>query len=215
MAQIEFSTLLPEVLATAPACPTPTIVRNLRAAARELCEDSDCWRVTLENTVVVANQGEVELSLPTGTTLHRPIVLNFDGERLEPYSVALLDKDDPDWRQNPGTPKYWMRSNANLDAIRLAPVPDATTTQNALLGEVAVKPSRDATAVEEIFLDRFQNTLINGALARLLSVPSAPWYAPDVAIYHKQLFDMAKDEARMLADGDDTPKKRLLKYGGI
>lgn len=215
MATVEFSELLSEILAAAPACPLPTIVRTMRNAARELCEDSDCYRYTLENTVVVRNQTDVALSLPTGTTLHRPIVLVLDGKPLSPYSTTLLHRDAADWRDEPGEPRYWMRSTAGVNFIALAPVPVETYSKNGLKGEVALKPARDATGMDEVFMDRFQNPLIDGALATILSIPSAPWYAPDVASYHKQLFDRAKDDARAIADGDDTPKRRNIVYGGI
>ena len=215
MAQVPYLDLLPEVLAAAPACPSPTIVRAVRNAARELCEDADCYRIFLENTVLVANQSEVELSLPEDTTLHRPISLTVGGTRLQPYSVTMLDKDDGEWRSESGDPLYWMRSQDNLNAIVLAPKPASTISANALTGEIAIKPSRDSTGIEEVFMDRFQSAVVDGAIANLLQVPSAPWYSPDIAGYHKGMFEAAKDQARALADGDDTPKLRKIRYGGI
>lgn len=215
MATVAFSELVPEVLATAPACPTPTIIRNLRNSARELCEGSDCYRYTLENTVVIAEQADVELDLPTGTTLHKPITLQLNGKRLEPFSVVMKDRDEEGWRTASGIPLHFLRSNVSIDAVRLMPIPDATYTTMGLVGEVAVKPARDSVAVDEIFMDRFHTVVVDGALARLLAIASAPWYAPQLAAYHKQLFDIAKDEARAIADGDDMPKRRIIPYGGI
>lgn len=215
MATIAFTDLLPEVLAAAPACPVPTIVRTFRNAAKELCEDSECYRMTIDNTVVVANQSDVEISVPRGTTLHRAIVLNLNGEELKPYSVVLLGKDDMRWRQTPGTPLYWMRSQVSTNAIRLVPTPDKTYSTNGLLGEVSLKPARDATGMSDLFMDRYQTALVDGAISMLLSIPSAPWYAPDIASYHKQLFEQAKDYAKRIANGDDMPKLRTTGYGGL
>lgn len=215
MASVEFIDLLPEVLATAAACPTPTVIRNLRNAARELCEDSDCYRVTLENTVVIANQAAVEIAVPEFTTLHKPISLQLNGEEIRPFSIVMMDWDEDGWRDESGTPKYWMRSNDTLNAVRLVPSPDTTMTANGLKGEVAVKPSRTATEVDEVFLDRFHSALIDGALSKLLAVSSAPWYDPALAGYHGQLFEEAKDEARRIADGDDLPKLRKVRFGGV
>jgi hypothetical protein len=214
MATVAFSELVPEVLATASACPTPTIVRNLRNAARELCEQSDCYRFTIDNTVVVANQSDVEIAVPSSTTMHKAVTLQLNSKRIKPFSVVMQDHDDEGWRDKPGTPEYFMRSNETLNAVRLIPTPDTTLTTNGLKGEVSLKPSRTATGVDDIFMDRFHSTLVDGALAKLLAVSSAPWFDPQLAAYHAQLFNAAKDEARRIADGDDMPKLRKLRYGG-
>ena len=52
-------------------------------------------------------------------------------------------------------------------------------------------------------------------LIAMMAVPSAPWYDGKVAAYHKSVYESQLDEARQVAEMDDVPKRRVMKYGGI
>lgn len=213
MPQVEFSALITEVLSVAAACPTPTIIRNARNAAIELAEKAECMRYDLEGDLAIAEMPEVEFSLPPESVLVKPIVLDFDGSPLTPVSARIMNKDVENWREACAhPPKHYLRSQNTLDAVRLYPIPINTGT---VTGEVAIKPTRDALGIEEIFMDRFFAVLVDGTLARLLAIPSAPWFSPDGSSYHKGEFYASLDEAKREADADDLPKLRLIKYGGM
>lgn len=213
MAQVSFSEFQPEVLAVAAACPTPTIHRAVRNSLIELAERGDCFRHTLEGDLAIANLNTVEFSLPSDTSLVRPVALRMGTVKLQAYSVRMLDEDagDRDWRAESGTPKYWLRSPGTLNGVILYPIP----VENGIVkGEVSIRPSRDSTGFEEVYIDRFFSTIVDGALARLLAVPAAPWFQPDAAIYHKKLFEAQIDETKRVADADDVHKRRNIRYGG-
>lgn len=212
MAQVEFRTMTPEVLAAAPACPSPTMVRALRTAAIELGDKALCYRYELEGQLALGNLDTTELDLPRDTNLVSIISLHAEGKHLKPTSVRIMDRDILGWRDEVGFPTKYLRKQNTLNAIRLYPLPEDTLS---LRGEIALKPTRIATGFEEHFLDRFYATIVDGALARLLVVPSAPWVNPDLGAYHKQLFEAAVDDARRVADADDMPKERLIRYGGV
>lgn len=215
MALVQFIELEPQVLSTLPACPTPTIIREVRNAARELCEVSECLRTPVENEPVSAGITEVEFDIDENYTLVRPIQLNLAGTTLEPTSQTLLDADDPFWRSTVGKPCKYMRSAEILNGIVLYPIPDRAYTTDPLKGEIAVKPSRAATGVDEIIMDRFETALVSGALSRLLVVSNSPWYNPQQAAYHRQFFDAEILRAKAYGNGGDLPKRRVAKYGGL
>jgi hypothetical protein len=216
MALVEFDALYPEVLATAPTCPAITIQRAMLNAARELCELSKCYRYRLEPEVVVPNDPEVALSLPSFTTLVAPITLSLNGEILRPTTPSLLEEDDQNWEQETGTPRMFMRSTLELNTVRLYPTPDRSYTSSAgLRGEVALKPSRAAPGVEEMVLDKYQTALVSGALSKLLMIASAPWYNPIQASYHAEMFSVEIEKAKARGAAEDLPKRRAVRYGGI
>lgn len=215
MALVEFTDLLPEVLAVLPSAPDPVIVRAIRNAARELCEDTRCYRHQIENETVLASQAEFEFFLPDDTVLVAPMEITVDGYPVLPTSVQMLNEDDPEWRTQTAThPTHYIRSADDLDTIRFYPIPDTTYTTVGLRGQVAIKPSRSATSVSDVFLDRYETVLVDGALGRLFMQEGAPWYNPNQAGYHAASFESGKDRARGYADGDDLPKRRTVRYGG-
>jgi hypothetical protein len=212
MAQVPFQELIPEVLSTAAACPTPTIIRNMRNAAIELAQKAECMRWELEGDLAIANLPDAELSVPADMVMMHPISLRYNGENILPNSIRLLDVDVPGWRAECGVPTHWLARQNAISSVRLYPIPRETGT---ITGEIAVKPSRDATGLEEVFMDRFMTHIIDGTLGRLLAIPSAPWFNGQLAQYHKSEFIAMLDEARRIADADNIPKLRKLKYGGV
>lgn len=214
MAIVAFSELEPEILAVAPACPTPTVTRALRTAARNLAERTNAFQVTLDNVVVPRYSKSISLDVPTQTVLHKPVSLRLNGKPIEPGSPALMDESDPDWRDSYDTPyMYWMATD-ELDAIVLAPYPNSTLT-NGIKGQIAVKPSRTATGIDEVWMDRYQDAIVDGALGDLLMVRSAPWYDPQLGAVHKGFFESAMLDAKAYGDGDNMYKRRTVRYGGL
>lgn len=212
MAQASFRDLAPEVLSVAAACPVPTIVRTARNACRELAMRALCFRFTFRDHPVLAGESSVTLPLPPDTVLANIELLNLDGERLAPTSPALMDVDRQNWRSEDGKPYRYMRDHNCIDGVILYPRPADSAT---LAGEVSIAPSRTATGIEETYMDRFFTQIVDGTLAMLLAVPSAPWFNPTVAAYHRAQFERGLDEGRRIADMDDLPKRRSVKYGGM
>jgi len=215
MANIPLSELAPEVLATAPTCPTPTVVRALRTAARNLCEEAVCYRYDIGNVVVPANVNQISLDVPANTVMQRAVSLTLDSQPLLFSSPTLLDDMSPNWRTDLGRPRYFYRASDDMNDIIIVPRPAVTYATVGIRGIVAVKPSRTATEIDEVFLDQFQDIIVDGALAALLVVRSAPWYDPNLAVFHKNTYDNSVLDAKARAESDDTYKGKLINYGGL
>lgn len=215
MADVAFLELEPQVLATVPQCPTPTIERELRNAARELCEQAECLRMTVLNEPVNAGIAEVEFDIDENYVMVRPITLHVGDGEITPTSQTLLDADYYNWRDEVGRPKHFMRSNETLNAVVLFPIPDQDYIDEPLRGEIAVKPNRSATVVDELMIERYETALVHGAIARLLMISGTPWYNPQQASYHQSVFDREVEGAKLYGNGGDMPKLRKVKYGGL
>ena len=216
MANVLFSSLSPELLAVAPNCPVPTMIREIRAATREFCERSFAYRADVSLESVDGGSSEFIFALPADTQLVKPINIKVDSTPLDPVSTKILDARHPNWRTETGVPKMWTRSTLALDGVLIIPPPPATLVgDNGLSAEVSIKPTRTATSVSDILVDRFYDTLITGACHRLLNIPSAAWYNPRAASVHYSQFEHGIVKAMQLANMDDTPKVGLIMYGGI
>lgn len=215
MPQVSFRELEPEVLSAAPACPIPTIIRELRNAARELCEKTSCYRYAVSDEVVVENIRDVELFLPSETVLVRPMSITLDNRPLRFTTPKLLDADDPDWRILKGPPTHVMRSTESQSALLLFPLPERSYAAPGLAGEVALKPSRAATQVDSLFLENYQTVVVSGALARILMIKSGTWYDARLAGHYKSEFEHELNSAAAFGGADDIAKNTLVRYGGI
>jgi len=186
-------------------------------AARELCEKAECYRFTVtQAAVTISVATHTFASLPTGTVVHRPITLIINEKRLDPTSPTLLDEDDVQWFTRTGQPSKYFMSPDTLSTVRLYPIPEAAyATPLGLNAVLALKPNRTATGLEEIFFENHQRTLIYGALAEVLNVPGRPWYNSEHAAQSRSFFEQAIDDAKDIANADNTPKRREVRYGGL
>lgn len=210
-----FSDFVPEVLSAAPDCPNPTIIRSVRTAVRELCEQADCYRYTLEDSAVRIGVSEIELDLPSDTSLHRVIKLSIGRQDLGASSVTLMNDLDPQWRTRNGAPRFYLRSTEDLNSIVINPIPEVEYTGPGLLGEVALKPTLTATSISDVFVDRYYQVIVDGAIKNLLMISSAPWFNPGIAGAHQAAFAAGILSAKSQAQGDNTPKRRVVAYGGL
>jgi len=64
-------------------------------------------------------------------------------------------------------------------------------------------------------MNDFRDTIINGALNRLLRIPNKDWTDLNGAQYYGTLFNQGVDEAERRARNADTGVRRRVMYGGI
>jgi hypothetical protein len=221
MAEIAFSTLEPEIRAAGPVVPSPTVVREIRRGFIELCRRSNCYRADIDDVTVAASTADIDLSatLPANTVLTRPIKLTVAERKFAASSSAQVAECDPAWHDREGTyPEVWWPSAAAVGSIRIYPMAAVALSGagKGISGEVAVQPSRTATGIEEVMLERYFDAAIDNVLARLLMIADADWYNPQQAAVHRQLFEDAVLVAKADAENESAPDKlRTTGYGGI
>lgn len=82
-------------------------------------------------------------------------------------------------------------------------------------GQFALMPTTWTVEVPDFLLLEFDEPLISGALSRLHLMPDAAWGRPDLAAYHKEVFENGVDRASTrAADGFISGRTRRVRYGG-
>jgi hypothetical protein len=211
------NTLVPDVRAAIPELTSSVAERQLLRAARIFCEDSRSWRVDI-TVSVTANVATVNLAglLPANTELVDIISVKNSGggQPVAASTYIWLDQNTSNWRGETDLNAKWYILDGN-NTIRFVPVP-AETTASLYNIRVAVKPKLTATAVDDVVLNKYDETLVNGALGRLYLIPRKPWTDANLAQFHEGLFRAAIPAARSeAADEFQTGVRRKVKYGGI
>lgn len=168
------SDFFPMVLSSAPACPDPTAEQWIRQAAIEFCTRTRVWRETDE---FEADGHPIEVvAVPANAALHEIEAAWFNGHELEAARYKTVGT------LSGGTPRYLTQIGP--DRFNLTPPEAGTFRVNMFL-----KPSREADELPDFLLEHYEQTIADGALARILSLPEQGWTNPQLAAAHRQSFD--------------------------
>lgn len=175
--------LLPQILRAAPSCPDLTALRELRQAARVLCERLPAWRATLTETVTTPAD-HVLATLPSGAQLHRIEKARIDTAELEPIALADLDARRPAWDldEEEGNPRYITQVMAG--GVSLYPRVEGELVLRGLL-----KPSDTATTLPARLMAEYGEIIARGALGAVLALPGTDFANPGLAAGHLGYFN--------------------------
>jgi hypothetical protein len=209
-----YESLLPEIIPMVPGCPDTLIENNIRAATIELCEKAAVLQAELDPVTTVAGIFEYDLEPPTGTVVHKIMWVVYDGKDLEPISTNLLEQRKPNWRDadNRGSPEYYVKVSQSL--FWMVPVPNVTQASSTIL-RAQLKPTQTSTAADDELMSDYRDTIVNGALFRLLRLPSKDWTDFAGAQVYGSLFAQGITEADRRARHADSGIARKVAYGGI
>ena len=209
---VSYEALLPEILPAVQNCPDSTIEQHIRSAIIDMCEKTEIYQLELDPVSVVANIFDYDLEPPSGTVVHRIRHATFNGESLEPISSGLLEQRKPRWRDENGTPEYFIKQGQST--FWLAPVPDASQT-NAVLLRAILKPTHTSTSCDDFIMNDFRDAIVNGALTRLLRIPSRDWTDYTAASVYNSLYNEHLAAIAKRAKEADSPVIAKVRYGGL
>jgi len=208
-----YESLLSEIIPMVPSCTDTLIEQNIRAAVIELCEKSKVYQAELDPITTVKNLYEYDLEAPSGTTVHEIIWVTYNGVDLEASTTALIEQRKPKWRLEgyQGTPEYFVKQSPSL--FHLVPVPSATEVDSILL-RVVLKPTYKSSSCDDDVMNDYRDTIVNGALYRLLRIPGREWTDyPGAQVYGSLFLEgLAVAEGRALQK--ETRVARKVRYGG-
>lgn len=191
MRRISFSEFIPEIKLAIGEVQDDIVANYVRQAIIDLCERSQILRRTVtldvqcgvEDYPIEVDEDERIVSIQRicvgNQECMRPTVLRV----TEPCDTGCTLHSHTIWFVPPDTLN-----------IRPAPIQDR---HNAIKVVVAVAPTRDACTADSVFYERYHETVINGALARLYLAKTTPWFEPNLAQYHKALYDQGVAAAGM------------------
>lgn len=209
-----YETLLPEILPMVPGCPDTLIETSIRSAAIEFCEKTGIYQAELDPITTVGGLYEYDLEPPNQTTVHKIMWATFDGKDLEPISTTLLEQRKPDWRNADyyGTPEYFVKQSQST--FWMVPVPSATMVSSTII-RVQLKPTHRSTACDDVVMEDYRDSIVNGAIFRLLRIPGRDWTDLASAQIYGSLFAEGLQRAEREAKHADQGVARKVKYGGI
>lgn len=208
---IEYEALLPSIIPMVPACSDTLIENSIRSAVVELCEKSEVYQT---EQVIASTSGvyDYTLTAPADTAIEKILSIQYNGVDLEPITPAILDQRLPKWRTEPGVPQYYIKTSSNT--VRIAPAP-STGSADALLLRLILKPTHTSTGCDDDVMNDYRDTIVNGALFRLLRLPSKDWTDYSAASVYGSLFTEQLTDAERRARSANTGVARKVNYGGI
>lgn len=187
-----------------PGCPESTIRRALLAAAIEFCRETLAWDEIQDPITLGTNTPTYDIESPSGARVVAIKQLSGPFGDLRPKTMAEIAQLLPDWQTaKSGLPAYY-NSAVDLASIRVFPTPYQPNGAQ-LTPRVAYAPTLAATTLPDTFVEERLDALLDGARARLMVQPQKAWSNPQLAGYHKDLFEAAKVDTRIELLHDRTP----------
>lgn len=208
---ISYEALLPQILPMVSGCPDTLIQNNIRASVIELCERASVYQAELDPLTTVGNIYEYDLEPPSGTAVQKILWVTHAGKDLEPLTSTLLEQRVPKWREGNGVPEYYVKQGTAL--LWLVPIPTTTSVSSTIVRAV-LKPTHTSSACDDGVMNDYRDTIINGALFRLLRIPNKDWTDLQSAGVYGTLFNDGVVNAERKARGADTGVARRVRYGG-
>lgn len=176
MAIVTYATYVPDVTPFAPGCPALTVVDALRKAAISFFYKSLTYRkwVTAFDLTINTTTYAIDTKCPTETEVAQVMMLYCSGVGVTELTHEQFLARDPAWPTLTGTNAQFYTLLDNKDSINITPKPTATVTA-AFTMQLAVCPTLVSTGVEQVHFEEWKESIIDGALARILSMPGNPW----------------------------------------
>lgn len=201
-----FSTMVDDISAFLPGCPSPVIERTVRKTAIDLCQRAKVWEVDLTPVTLVSGEYQYTLESPYSYA----DVTDITAASISPDGVSrttvrwvplqTLRMTRPSWPDDAGQPMYVSVSEP-ADLL-VAPVPEATMP---LYLRANLRPTATATEWPTYLHDEFRRVVFHGTLHELLMMPGRSWSQADktsaaTAAYHGKQWVFLLNAARHRAN---------------
>jgi hypothetical protein len=134
------------------------------------------------------------------------------------YNEALFNENSPfvlpdSIVADGSTPQSITQVNA--DKFVILPLPDAQRAYQCRMF-LALKPKRNASAMDEFIMDELEEVIMHGALQHLLVLPNQAWSDRELAAYHAKQYVYQTSERRARANLGNvrgTMRARMQPFG--
>lgn len=173
------------VLPDLPSVPQALALHHIRLAAAEFFERSKIWYYDHPLIDVVTGTAEYAFTPPAGSEVCAIRQAWYNNQKIYARSPITLNESYEDWRSEVGVP-YWYLRMSRL-SVRLVPNPSADLVGGLKLW-VNLKPTKDATTIEEEHFHEWGEAIAAGAKYRLAIIPKKPYTNTDMAAVWFQQF---------------------------
>lgn len=141
-------------------------------SAIAFCEESLVQREVLDNLQTAVNINAYELDTPAQQQVARVISVSLDGQSLKSIPADMK----PAGSSQTGKPAgYYTRRNGSQLELVFVPTPDKSYSLGV---EVALRPNRSATQLEDDLYELWVEPIVAGAVARITAIPNQPFSDP-------------------------------------
>lgn len=189
-----FDTLMGHCLVDLPGAPEISVTIALNAAARALCLEAGVWEEA-QSITLVADQAEYAPVAVAGSVARSIKAVTFNNRHLLPTSLNTVLEASPAQLNAVGEPTHYYLT---IDMkVRLIPIPTAAQAGLSMRVDLAFVPTMDATTLPSDLVERFGETLICGAKARMMAMPEKAWSNPQLALFYQNEFTQGVTKARI------------------
>lgn len=182
-----FSRVIPHVV----GCTDPLAHQAIVDSAISFCDDSMVLRERLDIQTTVVGQGAYELDAPAQQQIARVLEVWVNGVRLSAVAAENVNNDTI----LTGSPThYYITRTGSEMLLNLYPAPAAAVTLSI---EVATRPKRDATSLEDDLFNLWMDAIVAGALGRLMSTAGASFANPQLSLYYTSSASRMAGNARV------------------
>jgi len=180
---------LPYVAPYAINCPTMLVESFIRQAMDNFCQDTGVWSEWIDVTTT-ADTPEcllISIASPAGQIYSVAQVVNSAGQRLR----KGVGRTFPDL----GVPIAYKQNSE--EEITFYPTPKE---EYAFQVFVFLKPDPVTPVIPDELFDKYQDTIVAGAVAKLLRMPGKTWSDRTSALDFEMDFNNGKTKAKMDAN---------------
>jgi hypothetical protein len=201
---VSLSEFMPYVLPSVPGCTDVLAEQYLRDVCIDFCSKTLLIQRDHDPVSVVAGQADYDLDPPTGARVHMVMQAWFERQPLD-----VVTPDSPGMRPevfnsgfqgadtNTGNPTKLIQKDDLTFTLERAPSVDSIS---AVTMRIALKPTRNATDVENILLDDYAYEIGQGAAARLMRIPGQPFTNIQLALAYETTYVTARNTAQARAN---------------
>lgn len=208
MATLSYDSLIQYITLDVAGAPEPVIIAMTNMAARELCLQSGCWN-DYEDIPLVSDVSDYESSVPPGAQVRFVKSITINNREIDPASESHLLYYKRTAFSAIGSPLYYYMLNDM--SFRVLPKPAINDAGQVMRVRTVFVPKFNATAFDSNLIERYAETLIAGAKARLMEMPEKTWSNPGLAAYNKGLFDVGVTKARIDVELSNVPSQMRVK----
>ena len=179
MKKLEY--FLPRTLPWCLSVPEPLVYQALIDCAIQFCEETHIVRFISDPITVVANVQDYDIDLPQFTDLARILRVWYGPD---PYGIPS------------GFPTNWFVTDTTT--LTIIPVP-TTQRNNWMFMEIATKPTRTATTVDDLLYTDYIEGIAGSAVAPIFPMPDQPWSNDDDAAEGRRGTSAGKGKRRSRA----------------
>lgn len=186
----------PYVLVDVPGCTEPLLRLQLVAAAGEFCRETLSWSETLDPVLLQDGIRSYDMDAPSQSYVVTVRDVWVGNRRLRPVTMHALQDVMPNWVTTASNEPIYYNLASDRSVLSVFPTP-ANVIDQALVIRAAFAPTPSATTLPDFLGRSFIEVIASGAKARLFAIHGTPWFNPQMAVYHQQIFANGITQARI------------------